>query len=365
MIEKSRTARIQSLDGLRFLAANIVFFSHAQPLSGLAWMRDLANMDMLNSKSAVAFFFVLSGLVLHFSLSKDTPTPAFTLRFLVRRWFRIYPLYYVSLLISALVALLELTRIPTLMGYDIMEQEVLQPHNDPVQWIHHGLLVTPGLNFDFINPPIWTLAAEMRMAFILPFISFAIVRLSFGLGFVLGIAFVIAAPWLASVTLPTLGLIPLFAAGAWAAQHRRVFGRLGSQTSWLMLLSGIIVYSQSVRLSSFFDNHDLSHMYLAGLSSLLILLSINNITPLRVSLSTMIPLRLAATSYGLYVLHFPILLTMAFVFWKMGFSSPGIVPAAYFFTLVAAYFGYRFIEVPMIQLGQRLTTSASQEAKTR
>lgn len=348
--------RIQSLDSLRFIAATIVFFSHAQPISQVEWMHGLASWDLLNSKSAVAFFFVLSGLVLHFGLRKTTPSLPQTLRFLLRRYFRIYPLYYVSLILCLLLMQFQLDAVPNLIRDEVTARVLSQTHTDTLQWLHHLLLISPGLNFDYVNPPIWTLAAEMRVAFVLPILSFAIARLSFANGAILLGLSLFAAPWLAKVTVPTVSIIPLFMAGAWAAQHRDLFSRLRKIGSWFCLLAGLAIYTAAPSLSHQTADRNLLHFYLAGLGSLLIMMSIDKVEIAQKIIHTLTPRWLSDASYGLYVLHFPMLMGVAYLFWRFGLSFHGFVPTAYIITVAVALLAYHIIEAPMIWVGQKLTS---------
>ena len=107
--------RYEALDSLRFLAAAVVVGTHVQqviPWHG-AWPGVVDRL--FDARAAVTFFFVLSGFVLHPCWRDEAPSARGYAAFLVRRWFRIVPLYYVSLLLAFLVvALLPLKSCPWL-----------------------------------------------------------------------------------------------------------------------------------------------------------------------------------------------------------------------------------------------------------
>jgi peptidoglycan/LPS O-acetylase OafA/YrhL len=305
----------------------------------------------------VAFFFVLSGLVLHQSWLGAVPTGGSVGRFLARRWFRIYPLYYVSLILGAAALCLPLDTVAALRT-EVTAAPVVLAHNhwDVAQWINHLMLITPGLDFDFINPPIWTLAAEMRIALVFPVLSFVVSRLSMvGGGALLGISFA-AAPSVGAMTVPTIALIPLFFAGAWLAQHRRQLPHL-PQAGWLVVIAvGVVVYALAPWLC---PPSSILHLYVTGGSSLLILLAVENFQAARHFLETRIPVVFNDIAYGIYVLHFPLLLGIAYGFNAAGLPAWLFVPICALLTFIVAVIFNRLVEMPVIALGRRLTRSQS------
>ncbi|HEY1081580.1 MAG TPA: acyltransferase [Prosthecobacter sp.] len=347
--------RIQSLDSLRFLAACAVFFSHAQPVSGEGWMDDLAHFSLVNAKSAVAFFFVLSGLVLHLSLRRTPLTPGSYGRFLVRRCFRIYPVYYVSLLLGFLVLQLNLSGIAVLNFDETALQVLSHPPVSSEQWAHHLLLVSPGLDIDAVNPPIWTLAAEMRVAFILPFISWLFARLSLRSGLVFLAAAFGLAPWIGQHSIASFSIVPLFMLGVWAGEHRATFLSMKASTSWLVLAAGAALYLLAPSMRHWVDGRGLSHFNIAALGSVLIILAIEQIAPLKKALLALVPPKLSDLSYSIYTLNFPLVLGLSYLFWKGMLPFDWFVPVSFVVLITLSLFTYRCVEAPMIRLGRRLT----------
>jgi peptidoglycan/LPS O-acetylase OafA/YrhL len=97
-------SRIRSLDGLRGVAALVVVAFHVSDL--VAWdpaVRRIVGVTPLgvfmNGPAAVHVFFVLSGFVLSHSLL-GAPGVAGTLRYCVRRVFRIHPPYMAAVLFA-------------------------------------------------------------------------------------------------------------------------------------------------------------------------------------------------------------------------------------------------------------------------
>lgn len=143
-VPKRRTTRLPSLTGLRWIAALMVFATHAAYQPGLLPPGDGAGVFMgavkMGGYVGVGFFFLLSGFVLTWS-ARETDSPS---RFWRRRFFKIYPNHLVAFLIA--VGLMLLT------GREI------------VGWVQQLLLVHawwPDLDVAFgVNDVSWSLSVE-------------------------------------------------------------------------------------------------------------------------------------------------------------------------------------------------------------
>lgn len=107
----SRLPRLNSLTGLRFLAAFVVFLDHTHGLLGgtletsTSWLASPGYVG-------VSFFFILSGFVLTWSQRAD----ATALSFYRRRFARIYPSHLVTWLIAAVPVVVAGSFLATLPG---------------------------------------------------------------------------------------------------------------------------------------------------------------------------------------------------------------------------------------------------------
>ncbi|MFC9433024.1 acyltransferase family protein [Nocardia sp. NPDC057030] len=139
-----RISRLPSLTGLRWIAALLVFTTHAAYQPGLlppgAAAEGFMHMVKMGGYIGVGFFFVLSGFVLTWS-AREHDTPA---RFWRRRFFKIYPNHFVAFLLA--VGLMLLT------GREI------------VGWVQQVLLLHawwPDLDVAFgVNDVSWSLSVE-------------------------------------------------------------------------------------------------------------------------------------------------------------------------------------------------------------
>jgi peptidoglycan/LPS O-acetylase OafA/YrhL len=151
--------QINSLDGLRGLAILIVFCSHASNagMHLFPWI-DLSAIG----KYGVFLFFVLSSFLLTYPfLAKGEKafTKDFLINYFIRRFFRIYPLYFLYLL-TKLIA--------TMVVFKAMS--IARPIDSPFtltfqEFINH-LLLLQGKGVT------WSIMVEFRFYFLLPLIAF-------------------------------------------------------------------------------------------------------------------------------------------------------------------------------------------------
>lgn len=350
----SRSPRFHALDTLRFIAAAFVVREHCisvvpSSASPPAWLS-----PWLNAYSAVAFFFVLSGFVLHLSLHRKPADFSTFIGFLIKRLFRLYPLFYLSLLLAGLaLAMPGLTTNSFVLQSPYTAPTVLeQDHSSVFQWLMQLTLIAPWTDNTFVNPPMWTLAAEMRIAFLFPFLSFsARGRSPFAL-LLLTLVLFMTCPLLALWTIPTVAMIPLFFAGILIAEYLRSAGPMNR--FWLpALLFGGLLYGTAPWLGKF--NGGLTgHLYGAGLGSTLLILSLVG-CPRASDLLGHSKFRfLGESSYGVYILHFPCLLWLVnipFLPQQGGAVFFGVVLGL---TILLSYLLYHGIEAPFMRMGSRL-----------
>jgi peptidoglycan/LPS O-acetylase OafA/YrhL len=151
-----KPARLDALTGLRcFAALNIVFFHFSNP----QWFGIFA--PIVNAGYAsVSFFILLSGFVLAYNYAGKARAGEFdNVRFWEARFTRIYPIYFLSLLLSWKVVPIE---------YAV--------HTPRMFW--WGMALTPLLLqgwvpplATFLNTPAWTMSAESFYYFLFPWMA--------------------------------------------------------------------------------------------------------------------------------------------------------------------------------------------------
>jgi exopolysaccharide production protein ExoZ len=162
-----------SLQAGRGLAALMVVFYHNTLTFQKNWGHDPAQGFFGFGEAGVAFFFVLSGFIISFVHWRDLGQPRRLLPFLRRRFFRIYPIYW--LLLAGLIPLY------------FLAPHLGTGHERELLWLISSITL---LHFDQVGqilPVAWTLSHE-----ILFYALFALTLLHKRLGFFcLGLWFVL------------------------------------------------------------------------------------------------------------------------------------------------------------------------------
>ena len=349
MPSPTQPSRLICLDSLRGLAALVVLLHHAEKLEPWPPLQHLMQLPWLHPKSAVAFFFVLSGFVLQIGLCCRPASLLECAHFWWRRAWRLYPLFWLSLLLAAglfftLPVLHSGLSFPEAAGGTVAAAD----HSDWRQWLLQASLALPGLDGGFINPPIWTLVVEMRVALLFPMVSLTLRALPLWGGMLcLALSFLL---------LPTIGgfvaMLPLFVLGAQAAEIRQRgpwLDRMGVAS----LLLGALLYGAAGWARQHRGLGLIGQLHLAGTGSVLILVAALQIRGLRGWLECAPFALLGRLSYAVYVLHLPLLMVL---FWAL--RTAGWGPAAFHVlslpvVLVIAALAHRWIELPALALGRK------------
>ncbi|MGH2394953.1 MAG: acyltransferase family protein, partial [Candidatus Limnocylindria bacterium] len=286
---------------------------------------------------AVGGFFVISGFLLTWSLDRNPDLKAFALK----RFFRIYPLYAVVILIQAVVLVAEVgtlrggiaTELLRYLGANLVFANFLQPT------IGETLA---GLRLDAINGSAWTLKVEIACYIALPFVLAAQRRL--GIAFTAGLALLLAG-------------YPLLSGGA-GGPHAAIYLGLAS-----FFLTGSLLY----RWGHHLDRYQALFLPLGIVGAPLVVLGASSVMRVPIGAQVVVGLwvycvafagRTIAVkddiSYGAYLLHFPLIqlgLLHGLLFDEVLLSTALVVLA----TTALAWLSFRHLERPMIRLGHRLS----------
>ncbi|HLI72039.1 MAG TPA: acyltransferase [Ktedonobacteraceae bacterium] len=159
---------IAALDGVRAIAALLVVSVHVSDIVGVPWdvnQDPLATAFAYIGRTGVILFFVLSGFLLFMPyaramiLQEEWPSAR---KFYLRRIFRIWPGYYLTLIIMILWS--------------------NRKYLEPAYWKQLGLFLTFFMDstpqtWQQINGPFWTLATEWQFYMLLPLIAFSFSRI--------------------------------------------------------------------------------------------------------------------------------------------------------------------------------------------
>ena len=163
--KESQKKNIAVLDGVRAIACLTIIAYHINliTISNHVWQLAVVGVFLpgivKSGYAGVTLFFVLSGFLLFMPYAKallfENQWPSMR-QFYVRRAFRIFPAYYVSLFLMIV----------------LIHPEYLQPDH----WKDVGLFLTFLMDstpqtFQKLNGPFWTLAVEWQYYMILPFLA--------------------------------------------------------------------------------------------------------------------------------------------------------------------------------------------------
>ena len=155
-MEMRKPARLNGLTGLRcFAAINIVFFHFSNP-NWFGWLAPVVNAGFVS----VSFFILLSGFVLAYNYAGRARDGALDKGcFWEARFTRLYPIYFLSLLLS----------------WRMIPAESVA-HTPRMFWT--GMVLTPLLLqgwipslATFLNTPAWTMSAESAYYFAFPWLA--------------------------------------------------------------------------------------------------------------------------------------------------------------------------------------------------
>ena len=174
--------RIQTLDGLRFLAALGVLWIHSWTYHGnprfYIGKLDIADILAIGG-NGVDLFFVISGFCMYyFYASKSGFTYQDFSKFIVKRWARLSPAFYVSTIL-----------------YIFVFKYVYHYRIDPLLSFVHSLFYFNYILSQYTTAsPFWTLTVEWQFYFTIPFLLIYQNKIGFRKTFALifGLLFIIA-----------------------------------------------------------------------------------------------------------------------------------------------------------------------------
>jgi peptidoglycan/LPS O-acetylase OafA/YrhL len=151
----SRPGRVQSIDGLRGIAALLVVLFHlhgAVSRTATDWLWPPIDWIARNGAKGVDIFFVISGFVIALSVSKGAGTVSYFGRFILRRSIRLDPPYWAAILLELTLLFLTLRFFP---GYP-----VTLPSGP--QLLSHLFYLQDLLGYGNVVPIFWTLCYEIQ-----------------------------------------------------------------------------------------------------------------------------------------------------------------------------------------------------------
>lgn len=345
--------RIIALDALRVIAAFVVLVQHFRLVFELRWPEWLTK-GLLDSKAAVMLFFVLSGYVLALSLGSKAPSLDAYVRFGVRRVFRLYPVYWAALLLAfGVLWAVQQNGAGQVKGLPawFLDGTGLQLK----QWFLQTTLVAPGMKSDFALPTVWTLMTEAKVSMVFPLLAWVILRSRAVVAWGVVAALVLGSHWLDAHVVGTAAFLGMFALGTALCRVPAAFwARMGPVTWWGLLVLGLVLYA-AISWRYVMPSIWLGY-YLCGFGSLIFIAGSLHWPGMRSALTRLQEFLRVDLSYGIYILHYPVLVALKKLAGPQMASSPLLAFAvAVTATVGLALLLHYLMEKPAIELGRRLT----------
>lgn len=351
--------RLDCLDALRGVAALLVVLEHVlmraayHPLAdkGVAkFLLDLCLIYVDPGRMGVVSFFLVSGFVIPFSFRGKMPRA----HFLVSRFFRLYPAYWLSLAMALLVfSLIKLDTYP------------------PKQILANITMLQFGLRQADVIPAYWTLFIELA------FYGLCFVAFSFG---VLGRTRFLIGMVLLFLSLALIGAIGRHYTGSNAVPvgYMRFLGIMFfgailrkasldedplAQRAVLPLLGiGFVMGLATFYLGTRSDESIQGNTSGEAFGVMLFFLMVY-IRPLSSKFMTF----LGQISYSAYLMHAIFMYLFAYIFFNFGFVFGDImmIVLTFAFTILAGWLCFNFVERPSVQYGRTVAKWLEQRLEPR
>jgi peptidoglycan/LPS O-acetylase OafA/YrhL len=362
----------QNLNGLRFFAAFAVILHHLEQYKYWAKLPSIwgnVTVDALGHK-AVSFFFVLSGfLITYLLLEEDRKTHTISVKdFYVRRILRIWPVYYLVVIICLFI-------IP--LVFDLSYLGIDHFNGKFPGKVVLMFLILPNLLRAY-SPTIaggnqlWSIGVEEQFYIMWPLLVKRFIRKvpQFLIGF-------IAIKFLVTVGLEVL--IATKGAGLVLAAVYRIWILFKVEQMAIGALGAWALFTQQKKLLAFFYHPLTWYASLAGMATLLlfridswlisyveaavfflVILNVSTNTRIKVSLEKPILNKLGNISYGIYMYHAICITVCLYTLTFFGIEKSNFILFNILFyvgsivlTLTVANFSYEYFEKFFLNLKER------------
>jgi peptidoglycan/LPS O-acetylase OafA/YrhL len=344
------SGRLYHLDALRGIAALSVAIGHV-----FGTVPKFESWTVMLGRPSVTFFFLLSGYVLGKSLEKNMTYPVVGYAcYSVRRFLRLYPAIFITVIIAAIFAKFYIIPDPSLNIGSWFRKSIMKATT-----IHtlHEYIGSFRVYYLRLNPVLWTIQIEFVCSFLLPFLVWPSKWrpfLKWILLSVLGYCKFTHPSWLGMGSFLFefyLGYI------AWTLSP--TIAKIGTKLSkWLIPIAFICVLSWMW----FLDRSGVGFVSICSIAVLLALLGPCQWDGLKSVLQAKQLQFLGKISYSFYLIHLPVLIICWSMIWgRCGITMVGLGQAAILLitmlpiSFLLANAIERFVERPFNNLGHRFS----------
>jgi peptidoglycan/LPS O-acetylase OafA/YrhL len=333
--------KLRNTSELRLLFAAVVFINHAIQLGGFYEYRWLQNL--LSSELAVYGFFILSGYLIFGSVDRSASLK----QYYVRRVLRIFPAYFVSVVVFPAIILTGWFN----AGMPVNGREVLSYLTANLMFLNflHPKLdgVFQNNSFMEVNGALWSIKVEVMFYLLAPILVSLARRYSYG---IVGALMIISG----------LGWVPMLVVvfGADSIQVRTLSHQLPGQLLYFGL--GVLLYHCAKSRCS--NRRQFLALVLVSIAVGIIQnpKAAFGLVCLVITIVSVIKMPQLSwqldkndISYGIYLCHFPIIQLLI----SNGVHTLGLIVYVLVAAALASVYGFlswRFVEVPAIAFAKSL-----------
>ena len=325
---------LSSLTGLRFFAALWVFFAHFNQITPLYYLPDVVKDVISLGPLGVNVFFALSGFILTYGYHRQKI--GFT-NFIKKRVFRIYPVYFVGILLCLAVYLLlhQMPSVGIVFLNVFMLESFVYPH--VFEWYGGGWSVSAELFFYCLFPFVLPWLLRIRPLVLWTLLGFVIIASS-----VPGVLFQFGKlPFNFVYVFPVLRF-PEFLAGM--IMGILTFRYRLQVNIWLGLLVMSLALIYLMLFGSVFQSYVIHNVFF--LPAILVLL--NLLTRHFKWMGSSVMVYLGQISYSFYIVQISVVAAVIFLIQSEHLQAGdwSVAPIAFVFTLVLSVLMYEIIEKP-------------------
>ena len=347
--------KIRFLESIRGISALMVLLFHLKETSNSLIIQ---NFFVLNGEIFVDFFFVLSGFVITYNYSSRIHTFMDLLKFKFKRFLRLYPLHFLTLIIFALIEVAK---------YFLTTKMSIFPSSEPFSinnintFVHNIFLTHAFLPLNSFNIPSWSISVEFYTYFLFSIIILLIKNKNICLFVFIGVSI--------------FSFLYIFNNGGITAMENEdgfirccfsffLGATIFSLKDFIKIKPGLtnflILFFLILLTIAFLINNNFIGILIF---SIIILISVNEENNFFARILCFGPLLyLGSISYGIYMIHF-------FVIWaevqvskfilKIDPDGFTIIILTIFFTILLAHISKNYLESKSINFGKKIKLSKS------
>ncbi|TKD70744.1 acyltransferase family protein [Pseudalkalibacillus hwajinpoensis] len=344
----------QSFEGIRGVAALMVFFSHAVSMFYTGELKFI----FWDGATAVNIFFILSGFFLSLNYVNESNRPVRFSSYIIKRFFRLYPVYLAGMFFAIMVQY-TVFQPGTMTGLSewINSKWTTSPTSSDIL----GYILVFGASTDSINSTMWAMRVFIYVSLLFPLVIVPLKKMDSYFG--LFALFILSC--VAHIAIPFLKFLPIFVIGGILAKyHKKLFSLMEIKLknkffSVSLFLFALFLINIRFYMPLFFNKsmpeHGLSVDPIMAVGWVIILyFSYKKINSFQF-LKNKYVCFLGKISYSFYIVHFPILLGITSVMYPLTNNIYLCISISLIIVLLVAILFYKFVEQPSHNLGRLLS----------